>query len=49
MKKYIPETLPEDVDPDNIQDPQNDDNGIHMPGRSENSVENWLRETGIIK
>lgn len=46
---HIPETLPEDIDPDNIQEPQNDDAGINMPGRSESSVENWLREIGIIK
>lgn len=46
---HIPETLPEDIDPDNIQQPQNDDSGIRMPGRSESSVADWLREMGITE
>lgn len=46
---HIPETLPEDIDPYNIQQPQNDDSGIRMPGRSESSVTDWLREMGITE
>ena len=45
----IPATLPEDIDPENIQSSQNDDAGISMPGRSESSVESWLREIGVIE
>ena len=46
---HIPATLPEDIDPENIQSSQNDDAGISMPGRSESSVESWLREIGVIE
>lgn len=44
---HIPGTLPEDLDPDNIQEPQSDDSGIAMPGRSENSVRSWLQGIGM--
>lgn len=46
--RHIPETLPEDLDPDNIREPQNDDAGIDMPG-SANGTEAWLRRIGIIE
>lgn len=45
---HIPETLPEDLDPDNIQTPQADDEGIDMPGNA-NGVEAWLRRMGQIE
>lgn len=45
---HIPETLPEDLDPDNIQTPQADDDGIDMPGNA-NGVEAWLRRLGQIE
>lgn len=38
---HIPEKLPEDLDPQNIQEPQNDDNGIIMPDDVEN-INGWL-------
>ena len=44
---HIPATLPEDIDPDDIQHPQNDDAGIPTAGRASN-VESWLREIGIL-
>ena len=31
--EHLPATLPEDLDPDNIREPQSDDAGIDMPGR----------------
>ena len=41
--KHIPETLPEDLDPDDITTPgRPDDDGIYMPGRA-SGVEAWLR------
>lgn len=46
--RHIPETLPEDLDPDNIREPQNDDAGIDMPGNA-NGTEAWLRRLGIIE
>ena len=47
--KHIPETLPEDLDPDDITTPgRPDDSGIDMPG-SANGTEAWLRRIGIIK
>ena len=45
---HIPATLPEDIDPDNIREPQNDDAGIDMPG-SASGTEAWLRRIGVIK
>lgn len=41
---HIPAQLPEDLDPDNIRQPQNDDAGIDMPTAS--SVREWLRRIG---
>ena len=47
--KHIPETLPEDLNPDDITTPgPPDDAGIDMPG-SANGTEAWLRRIGIIK
>lgn len=46
--RHIPETLPEDLDPDNIREPQNDDAGIDMPGNA-NGTEAWLRRLGVIE
>ena len=37
----IPATLPEDLDPENIREPQNDDAGIDMPNGPDD-VEAWL-------
>ncbi len=45
--RHIPETLPEDLDPGNIREPQNDDAGIDMPGNA-NGTEAWLGRLGII-
>jgi len=45
---HIPETLPEDLDADDITTPgRPDDSGIDMPG-STSGVEAWLRRIGII-
>ena len=45
--KHIPETLPEDLDPDDITTPgRPDDDGIYMPGRA-SGVEAWLRRMGL--
>lgn len=38
---HIPATLPEDLDPENIREPQNDDAGIDMPNGT-SDVEAWL-------
>lgn len=38
---HIPATLPEDLDPENIREPQNDDTGIDMPN-GPSDVEAWL-------
>lgn len=47
--KHIPETLPEDLDPDDITTPGRlDDTGIEMPGNG-NGTEAWLRKIGLIK
>ena len=46
--KHIPETLPEDLDADDITTPgRPDDAGIDMPG-SANGTEGWLRRIGIM-
>ncbi len=45
---HIPATLPEDLEPDNIQSAQNDDAGIPTAGRVAN-VAAWLREIGVLK
>lgn len=44
--KHIPASLPEDLDPDNIREPQNDDDGIDMPGNAA-GVETWLKSIGF--
>lgn len=41
---HIPAELPEDLDPDNIKTPQNDDDGIDMPTVS--TVKQWLDRIG---
>lgn len=41
---HIPALLPEDLDPDNIRQPQNDDDGIDMP--TARTVAQWLRRIG---
>lgn len=47
--KHIPETLPEDLDPDDITTPgRPDDSGIDMPGNA-NGTEAWLKRIGIIE
>ncbi len=47
--KHIPETLPEDLDADDITTPgRPDDAGIDMPG-SANGTEGWLHRIGIIE
>ena len=47
--KHIPETLPEDLDPEDITTPgRPDDAGIDMPGNA-NGTEAWLRRIGVIK
>ena len=47
--KHLPETLPEDLNPDDITTPgPPDDAGIDMPS-SANGTEAWLRRIGIIK
>lgn len=47
--KHIPETLPEDLDPDDITTlGRPDDAGIDMPGNA-NGTEAWLRRIGMIK
>ena len=45
--KHIPATLPEDIDPDNIRTPQNDDAGIDMP--TARTVRRWLDSIGYGK
>ena len=44
---HVPATLPEDIDPDNIREPQDDDDGIDVPNRA-NQVEGWLRRMGLM-
>ena len=47
--KHIPETLPEDLDPDDITTPgRPDDAGIDMPSNA-GGTEAWLRRIGIIE
>lgn len=46
--RHIPETLPEDLDPDDITRPgRPDDAGIDMPGDAD-GVEGWLTRLGLI-
>lgn len=44
--KHIPATLPEDIDPENIRQPQNDDTGIEMP--TAGTVRKWLQSIGYF-
>ena len=44
--KHIPEALPEDIDPENIRTPQNDDDGIDMPRNAED-VQRWLKTLNL--
>ena len=46
--EHLPATLPEDLDPDNIREPQSDDANIPTP-RNASGVEDWLRELGILQ
>ena len=46
--EHLPATLPEDLEPDNIREPQDDDAGIDMP-RGANDAEAWLRRIGVIE
>lgn len=46
--EHLPADLPEDIDPDNIREPQNDDAGIPAP-RNAGGVEDWLHELGILQ
>lgn len=39
---HVPATLPKDIDPDNIQQPQNDDDSIIMPADVDN-IDAWLQ------
>lgn len=39
---HVPATLPQDIDPDNIQQAQNDDDGIIMPADVDN-IDAWLQ------
>lgn len=46
---HVPETLPEDLDPDDITRPgRPDDAGIDMPGNAD-GVEGWLSRLGLDK
>lgn len=45
--RHIPEILPEDLNPDDIRNPQNDDEGINMP-RDANGVEGWLQQIRML-
>lgn len=45
---HVPETLPEDLDPDDITTPgRPDDSGIDMPG-NDRGVEGWLTRLGLL-
>ena len=46
--EHLPATLPEDLDPDNIREPQSDDANIPTP-RNASGVKDWLRELGILQ
>lgn len=43
---HVPSELPEDLDPDNIPEPQNDDDGIDVPNNP-SQVESWLERMGL--
>lgn len=44
---HVPASLPEDIDPDNIREPQDDDEGIDVPNRA-SQVEGWLQRMGLM-
>lgn len=44
---HVPAELPEDIDPDNIRQPQNDDDGIDVPNRA-SQVEKWLGDMSNV-
>lgn len=44
---HIPAQLPEDIEPDNIRQPQNDDDGIDVP--TARNVREWLERIGYGK
>ncbi len=44
---HVPAELPEDIDPDNIRQPQNDDDGIDVPNRA-SQVEEWLGDMSNV-
>lgn len=39
---HVPAILPKDIEPDNIQQPQNDDDGIIMPADVDN-IDTWIK------
>lgn len=43
---HVPRELPEDIDPGNIREPQDDDDGIDMPGNAQ-GVDEWLQRMGL--
>ena len=43
---HVPAELPEDLDPDNIREPQADDAGIDVPNRP-SQVDAWLERMGL--
>lgn len=45
---HVPRELPEDIDPDNIREPQDDDDGIDMPGNAQ-GVKEWLQRMGLMQ
>ena len=44
---HIPRELPEDIEPDNIREPQDDDDDIDMPGNAQ-GVNEWLQRLGLL-
>ena len=45
---HIPQTLPTDLDPDNIQEVQKDDAGIIMPEDASDTA-SWLHQIGVLQ
>ena len=45
---HVPEILPEDLAPNNIREPQDDDEGIEMPGNAQ-GVDEWLQRMGLLR
>lgn len=44
---HVPQTLPMDLEPDNIQEVQKDDAGIFMPEDASDTA-SWLRQIGVL-